>query len=34
MIFLELAGLIVLAVVFGIGAWHTFKYLATKDGKK
>jgi hypothetical protein len=33
MIFLQLAGLVVLAVVFGVGAWHVFKHITTR-GKK
>lgn len=34
MIFLELAGLLVLGIVFVIGAWHVFKHLAKKGEPK
>jgi hypothetical protein len=33
MIFLELAGLAVLAVVFGVGAWHVWKHITKKETK-
>lgn len=34
MIFLELAGLVVLLVIFGVGAWHVFTYIGKKgEGK-
>ena len=33
-IFLEIAGLLVLLTIFAVGAWHVFKYLGKKDEPK
>lgn len=34
MIFLELAGLTVLLIIFAIGAWRAFTYIANKREKQ